>query len=74
MPVTIEVIKRKVDNCFNAFNYIRVTKSVISRSLTVDNEGFGKLSLTLSPHASEINIKVSYYVKKFTINQYLLNI
>lgn len=57
MPVTIEVINRKVDTCFNVFNYIRVTKSIISRSVTVDNEGFGKLSLTLSPHASEINIK-----------------
>lgn len=62
MPVTIEVINRKVDTCFNVFNYIKVTKSIIPRSLTVDNEGFGKLSLTLSPHASEINIKVSKYL------------
>lgn len=62
MLVEIEVINRKVDTCFNVFNYIRVTESIISRRLTVDNEGFGKLSLTLSPHASEINIKVSKYL------------
>lgn len=63
MPVTIEVINRKVDTCSNIFNYyIRVTESIISRNVTVDNEGFGKLSLTLSPHASEINIKVSKYL------------
>lgn len=64
MPVTIEVINWKVDTCFTLFNYkyIRVTESIISRNVTVDNEGFGKLSLTLSPHASEINIKVSKYL------------
>lgn len=63
MPVTIEVINRKVDTCSNIFKYyIRVTESIISRNVTVDNEGFGKLSLTLSPHASEINIKVSKYL------------
>lgn len=61
MFVIIEVINRKVDICFNVFNYICVIKSIIFWSVIVDNEGFGKLLLIFFLYVFEINIKVSKY-------------
>lgn len=62
MFVIIEVINRKVDICFNIFNYyICVIESIIFWNVIVDNEGFGKLLLIFFLYVFEINIKVSKY-------------
>lgn len=58
IPVEIDVTETNLKTCLNAYKYAVVSKKRISQTLNVDNQGFTKLSLTLSSYASALDIMV----------------
>nr|XP_022297412.1 CD109 antigen-like [Crassostrea virginica] len=64
ISVIIEIVEETLKNCSDHRKYRLTSNRLISKTLIVDNQGYGKLSLNLQSHVTELNIMTHHGADK----------